>query len=237
MVPARLAQAVSQPKYMQVAARMRVQIAAGLLMPGEAAPSGAALARATGFATLTCRKALRTLIKEGVLVPGASPGARPRVAVGTPTPGEQTLADAARALSASLASRRRASGLTQSQLAAITGMSVTSIGHAETGRLWQSRRFWELADKGVGAGGELLALHDAYRAAAVLPGPGMVDSSRTRIGEPSAEPTADGPSAVTLTSSEAVACVTITWANGAVTTVHPPSPYPVPTGRREQGAL
>jgi DNA-binding transcriptional MocR family regulator len=143
-----MAQAVSQPKDMQVAARIRVQIAAGLLSPGEAAPSGAALARATGFATLTCRKALRTLIKEGVLVPGASPGARPRVAVGTPTPGEQTLANAARVLSASLASRRRACGLTQPQLAAVTGMSVTSIGHAETGRLWQSRRFWELADKG-----------------------------------------------------------------------------------------
>jgi hypothetical protein len=38
-------------------------------------------------------------------------------------------------------------GLTQPQLAAVTGMSVTSIGHAETGRLWQSRRFWELGDK------------------------------------------------------------------------------------------
>jgi transcriptional regulator with XRE-family HTH domain len=59
--------------------------------------------------------------------------------VGTPTPGEQTLASAARALSSSLASCRRAAGLTQPQLAAVTGMSVTSIGHAETGRLWQSR--------------------------------------------------------------------------------------------------
>ena len=49
VVPARLAAAVSQPKYMQVAARIRVQIAAGLLMPGEAAPSGAALARVTGY--------------------------------------------------------------------------------------------------------------------------------------------------------------------------------------------
>ena len=48
---------MSQPKYMQIAARVQVQIAAGLLMPGEAAPSGAALARATGFATLTWRKA------------------------------------------------------------------------------------------------------------------------------------------------------------------------------------
>ena len=26
------------------------------------------------------------------------------------------------------------------------GVSVTLIGHAETGRLWQSRRFWERVD-------------------------------------------------------------------------------------------
>jgi DNA-binding transcriptional regulator YhcF (GntR family) len=152
---------VSPSKYLQVAARVRAQVAAGVLVPGETAPSGAALARVTGYSTLTCRKALRVLIKEGVLVPGASPGARPRVPVRGPTHGEQTMARAARTLSSSLASRRRAAGLTQPQLAAVTGMSVTSIGHAETGRLWQSRRFWELADKGVGSGGELLVLHDA----------------------------------------------------------------------------
>ena len=45
------------------------------------------------------------------------------------------------------------------------------IGHAETGRVWQSRRFWELADKELNAGGELLALHDAYRAADIAAGP------------------------------------------------------------------
>jgi hypothetical protein len=201
---------------MQVTARIRVQIAAGLLMPGEAAPSGAALARATGFATLTCRKALRTLIQEGVLVPGASPGARPRVAVGTPSPGEQTLASAARALSSSLAFRRRASGLTQPQLAAITGMSVTSIGHAETCRLWQSRRFWELADKGVGAGGDLLVLHDAYRAAAVPA------DSPCASGDIGAGATADILPAVAVAASAPVVAVTITWADGTVTTVHPP---------------
>ena len=216
MVSSRLAQAVSQPKYMQVSARIRVQIAAGLLVPGEAAPSGAALARATGFATLTCRKALRTLIKEGVLVPGASPGARPRVAVGTPSPGEQTLAIAARALSASLASRRRASGLTQPQLAAVTSMSVTSIGHAETGRLWQSRRFWELADKGVNAGGELLALHDAYRTAAV---PANRTTASTDTG---AKIAADILPTIAIAAPLPVVAVTITWADGTVTTVRPP---------------
>jgi DNA-binding transcriptional regulator YhcF (GntR family) len=201
---------------MQVAARIRVQVAAGLLMPGEAVPSGAALARATGFATLTCRKALRTLIQEGVLVPGASPGARPRVAVRGAAPGEQTLAKAARVLSASLASRRRGAGLTQPQLAAVTGMSVTSIGHAETCRLWQSRRFWELADKGVNAGGELLVLHDAYRAAAV-------PANRTTASrETGAKVTADILPAVAVAASAPVASVTITWADGTVTTVRPP---------------
>jgi hypothetical protein len=34
-------------------------------------------------------------------------------------------------------------------------VSLTSVGHAETGRLWQSLRFWEHVDKGLSAGGEL----------------------------------------------------------------------------------
>jgi DNA-binding XRE family transcriptional regulator len=207
---------MTAPKYKQVATRIRTQIGAGLLVPGEAAPSGAALARVTGYSQLTCRKALHTLIREGVLVPGASPGARPRVPVRGPTPGEQTLASAARALSASLASRRRAAGMTQPQLAALTGMSVTSIGHAETGRLWQSRRFWELADKGVGAGGEVLALHDAYRAAAVPA------DSPTAPGDTEAEASADNLPAVAVAASVPVAAVSITWADGTVTTVHSP---------------
>jgi DNA-binding transcriptional regulator YhcF (GntR family) len=207
---------MTAPKYKQVATRIRTQIAAGLLVPGEAAPSGAALARVTGYSQLTCRKALHTLIREGVLVPGASPGARPRVPLRGPTLGEQTQANAARALSSSLASRRRAAGLTQPQLAEVVGVSVTSIGHAETGRLWQSRRFWELADKGVSAGGELLVLHDAYRAAAV-----PADST-TSPGDTEAEVTTDILPAVAVTASVPVVAVTITWANGTVTTVHPP---------------
>ena len=70
------AAASSLPKYARVAANVRAQIAAGILVPGASAPSGAELARATGYSTLTCRKALRGLIKDGVLVPGASPNAR-----------------------------------------------------------------------------------------------------------------------------------------------------------------
>lgn len=153
-------------KYEQVAAGIRAQVANGTLAPGLPVPSGMALSRATGYSVLTCRRALRDLIKAGVLVPGASRAARPRVASLTPLPSERDRASAAGALSAALAARRRAAGLTQPQLAEILGMSVTTVGHAETGRLWQSRRFWEQADKWLCADGELLTLHDAYRAAA-----------------------------------------------------------------------
>jgi DNA-binding XRE family transcriptional regulator len=206
---------MTQPKYAQAAESIRAQIADGTLTPGQPAPSGAALARATGYSTLTCRRALRTLIKDGVLVPGTSPNARPRVA-GPATRREQTLTDAARMLSVSLDRHRRAAGLTQPQLAALTGVSVTTIGHAETGRLWQSRDFWERADKELNAGGELLARHDAYRAATATP-LSSVDPDDTTPGF-----------AVSLGVTKAKAAVlgpmrvTITWANGAVTTVYPP---------------
>ena len=153
------------PKYLRVAAVIRRQIADGTLRPGQPAPSGAELSRAFGFSTLTCRKALRALIAEGLLVPGPSDNARPRVADPQAPDLERDLADAARALSAGLAARRHAAGLTQAELAALAGVSVTTVGHAETGRTWQSRRFWERADSALRAAGDLLRLHDAYRAA------------------------------------------------------------------------
>ena len=153
------------PKYLRVAAVIRRQIADGTLRPGQPAPSGAELSRAFGFSTLTCRKALRALIAEGLLVPGPSENARPRVADPQAPDLERDLADAARALSAGLAARRHAAGLTQADLAALAGVSVTTVGHAETGRTWQSRRFWERADSALRAAGDLLRLHDAYRAA------------------------------------------------------------------------
>jgi DNA-binding transcriptional regulator YhcF (GntR family) len=153
------------PKYLRVAAVIRRQIADGTLRPGQPAPSGAELSRAFGFSTLTCRKALRALIAEGLLVPGPSNNARPRVADPQAPDIERDLADAARALSAGLAARRHAAGLTQAELATLAGVSVTTVGHAETGRTWQSRRFWERADSALRAAGDLLRLHDAYRAA------------------------------------------------------------------------
>jgi DNA-binding XRE family transcriptional regulator len=160
------------PKYLRVAAVIRRRIADGTLRPGQPAPSGAELSRAFAFSTLTCRKALRALIAEGLLVPGPSPNARPRVANPGAPHRERDLADAARTLSAGLAARRHAAGLTQAELAALAGVSVTTVGHAETGRTWQSRRFWERADTALRAAGELLRLHDAYRAAS-SPRPGQ----------------------------------------------------------------
>jgi DNA-binding transcriptional regulator YhcF (GntR family) len=183
MVPARLETDMSNlstertnslPKYARVAASIRAQIEDGTLSPGASAPSGAALARITGYSALTCRKALGALLKDGVLVPGPSRNARPRVADPVSAPAEQTRADAARALSAALSALRRDAGLTQVELAAVAGASVTTIGHAETGRLWQSRDFWERADKALFAGGELLFRHDAYRAAVAPPDPAAV---------------------------------------------------------------
>jgi GntR family transcriptional regulator / MocR family aminotransferase len=130
MVPARLALAVSAPKYALVAERIRAQIADGMLMPGDPAPSGSALSRATGYSSLTCRKALQMLIRDGVLVSGSSRNARPRVPLRAPTPGEQTRTSAARALAAALAGRRHAAGLTQAEFAALVYASVTTVGHA-----------------------------------------------------------------------------------------------------------
>jgi DNA-binding GntR family transcriptional regulator len=69
---------VSPHRYKQVAAIIREQIADGVLPPGPLAPSGAALSRRTGYSVHTCRRALRTLVTDGFLVPGASRAARPR---------------------------------------------------------------------------------------------------------------------------------------------------------------
>jgi DNA-binding transcriptional regulator YhcF (GntR family) len=106
-----------QPKYEQVAAIVRVQISEGILRPGQPAPSGARLARATGYSAPTCRKALRVLMNDGVLISGPSAYARPRVAVTAANPAEQNRADVSRTLSSSLAALRRAAGLTQPELA------------------------------------------------------------------------------------------------------------------------
>ncbi|HEY0935863.1 MAG TPA: helix-turn-helix domain-containing protein [Trebonia sp.] len=221
------------PKYARVAAAVRQQVADGTLRPGQPAPSGAELSRATGYSTLTCRRALRELIVEGILIPGASANARPRVAGGPQRPAERDLAAASRALSAGLAARRRANGLTQPGLAGLAGVSVTLVGHAETGRLWQSRQFWERADAVLGAGGELLGLHNAYREAGTVKErqPAGEEWPEAAAADPAPVPGETGPPAGASaardfwqegTGPAGLARVTIVWTDGTVTTVHPP---------------
>jgi DNA-binding transcriptional regulator YhcF (GntR family) len=188
-------------KYLEVSTIVRARIDDGTLRPGQPAPSGAELARDTGFSSLTCRKALRALISDGVLVPGLSRNARPRVAsIPGQTGSGHGVAAAARTLSSALAALRREAGLRQAELAELVGFSVTTVGHAETGRVRQSRQFWESADELLGAGGDLLRLHDTYRAA--------VPSA------PAARPSAD-PGLPTL------AAIHLVWTDGTVTAFSP----------------
>jgi hypothetical protein len=103
---------------------------------GLARAERAALARATGFNVITCRKALDLLIMDGILRVGPSPTPRAlgpcaRVAGGDPAWTDP--AARAAALAGALAGRRRAAGATQPELAEAAGDSVTVVGHAETG--------------------------------------------------------------------------------------------------------
>lgn len=205
-------------KYMQAASIVRAQVADGTLKPGQPVPSGARLARLTGFSALTCRKALRVLVREGVLTPGPSQAARPRVTVPAGTgPG-----NASRALSAALAATRRAHGMTQPELAAVTGFSVTSIGHAETGRLWQSRQFWEKTDLALAAGGQLTRLYDAYQAenARRAENPVVPEGQR----QPEEPEEADDPRAAAVGvpgTLPTLTRVTLHWSDGTATTAYP----------------
>ncbi|HEY5019349.1 MAG TPA: GntR family transcriptional regulator [Streptosporangiaceae bacterium] len=181
-------------RYVQVAEMIRAQIADGTLKPGSPAPSAASLARATGYSVLTCRKAFVLLIKEGTLYAGPSANARARV--GSNPARTDPAARAAATLSGALAGRRHTFGLSQLELAEIIGYSETTIGHAETGRLWQSRTFWETADKALTADGKLLSLYDAYAVSADTAAPG--------------------------TGTAPPLSVTIVWPDGSTTTVHQP---------------
>ncbi len=153
------------PGQRHVAELVRAQIADGTLKPGQSTPSAPALSRATGRNPATCLRALRALVEDGTLEAPHSAQGRPRVPGGA-TLDQQDLRPEADALSRDLGRRRRGAGMTQRDLARLAGVSVTTVGHAETMRLWHGRGFWETADKLLGAGGELLALLDAYTAAA-----------------------------------------------------------------------
>lgn len=154
--------AAAEPAWQAVARYVCALIADGALRPGQPVPSGAELSRRTGHAVPACRQALRDLAADGVLTEPVSVNGRARVAGSTlPQDAQDTIPAAA--LSGALARQRRAAGLTQPDLAALLGVSVTAVGHAETGRLWQSRDFWLRA--GQLLGGNLAHLHDEYTAA------------------------------------------------------------------------
>lgn len=93
-------------------------------------------------------------------------------------------------------------------LSALTGFSATAVGHAETGRLWQSREFWEKTDLALAAGGELTRLHDAYRAGTVSP----------------ASEEQPPPASVPVPRAASLVRMTMHWSDGTVTTVCPPVP-------------
>lgn len=193
-----------------VARLVREKIADGTLKPGGPAPTAAALARETGFAKLTCRTGLRILLAGGTLTRGNGPAARHRVA---PPAGSAALDAVALRdrLSQTLAARRHDRGLTQPELGKLIGASRTTVGHAETGHVWQSRKFWGHADAVLIAGGELLRLYDAYQIATHAPPPGPV---------PSAEPV---PATVLLAGiARTPDGVLVTWPDGTETLVRPP---------------
>jgi DNA-binding XRE family transcriptional regulator len=200
-----------------VAEIVRGMITDGTLKPGAPAPSGAALARVTGYSTLTCRAALETLVKDGTLARGVSPTARLRVA--QPRGSGAFNAEALRvALSKALAARRRAAGMTQPELAAKLGVSLTTVGHAETGRLWQARDFWLRADQELGGARDLLCMFDRYKAAQCAPPEQAVEVAPEEAAPAVWAVTLVLPVRVTITP-EGVAVV---WPDGTETLVTPP---------------
>jgi DNA-binding XRE family transcriptional regulator len=107
---------------------VRDMITDGTLLPGAPVPSATELAGKAGCCARTCRAALRRLLKDGTLTQGPSPTARLRVAI------DGTGRAAVRVpLSSALAALRHSAGLTQPELATLAGVTVTTVGHAETG--------------------------------------------------------------------------------------------------------
>jgi Bacterial regulatory proteins, gntR family/Helix-turn-helix domain len=199
--------------YRSVISLVRARIADGALRPGAPAPSAASLARELGCNEMTARRAVRALLDDGTLVPGPSRGARPRVALpaGARTPDAEVLA---RQLSALLGDLRRAAGLTQPELAAKLRVSLTTVGHAETSRLWQARRFWERADEVLGGG--LLELYDRHSAARAMTR--EQDDEEPPPPVPAVETSAVLPARVAITADG----VEVTWPDSSSVLLRPP---------------
>lgn len=156
----------SEPAYLQIAALIRSQIADGTLKPGDSAPSASGLSKLTGHNIAACQEAVRVLVQRGELVRWPSKNSRP-VVPGTASDGKAVTN--AHELSNELRALRKKAGLMQVELAALIGVSDTAIGHAETGRLWHGRKFWETADAVLDAKGALLRRYAAYKDAATAP--------------------------------------------------------------------
>jgi hypothetical protein len=106
--------------------------------------------------------------------------------------------------------------MTQPALAGKLGVSVTTVGHAETGRAWQARGFWLRADEELGGGG-LLRMYDRYKAAEAAGHAAPEAAGDTAPEEPApAGPVL--PVSVTITP----AGVAVVWPDGTETLATPP---------------
>src|ERR1022692_5162711 len=74
------------------------------------------------------------------------------------------MAEARAALGRQLAASRRAAGLTQKQLAPLSGHSRSTVANAETGRQRSPRVFWNLCDDALGTGTALTRGYDEVQA-------------------------------------------------------------------------
>jgi transcriptional regulator with XRE-family HTH domain len=75
----------------------------------------------------------------------------------------QQLREAREALGRMLATRRKARGMIQSEVARAVLTTRSTVGMVERGRQIVDRVFWQQCESVLGAGGELVAAYDAYR--------------------------------------------------------------------------
>lgn len=74
----------------------------------------------------------------------------------------QHLIDQQRKLGRYLAALREAAGLVQADVARAVPCHRTTVAHAEAGSQLPDARFWETADRAVGADGALVASYDKF---------------------------------------------------------------------------
>lgn len=136
---------------------------------------------------------VRKMIADGTLQPGALVPSAERLA-------KETGAALRVKLSATLRARRKATGMTQQDLAGKLGVSVTTVGHAETAGVWHSWGFWRRAGEVLGDGGDMLRLYDQLKHPVPEPPPPVLPLSVVI--------TADG--------------VLVTWPDGTENLMAPP---------------